>query len=221
MTKCQPISLRFSRAAFLMLPQLLIVKTGRNYHFKPVFEKSLKSSNSLFMDGSGSNYTHVRLIIHTLLLGCLNYHTKAFKHNYSPKSVSLAWSTSTIDQKCHAKYSKPFNSYIALLAINLLIFRRSFDFNMGKFDHQKGAFCDKISHKCLSLDVNSLRSWAELAWACPKSSRVVLIGVVIHGVLSEPVLWIGWPIWWLKHSPGYVSVSNRFGRGSLVVHISA
>ena len=146
-----------------MLPQLLIVKTGRNYHVKPVFGKFLNFSNILFLDGSSSNYIHTRLINHTLLRRCLNCHIRAFKHNYWPKTVSLAWSTSTIDQKCHSKYSKPFKSRIALLAIDSLIVRRSLDFKLGKFDHQKGAFCDKISHKCLSLDVNWLVSPGELA----------------------------------------------------------
>ena len=131
------------------------------------------------------------LFNHTLLRKCLNYHIATFKHNYRPKTVSLAWSTSTIDQKSNSKWFKPFNTRIALFAINSSTIYRSVDFNLGKFDHQKGAFCDKISHKCLSLDVNPLRSRPIIARACTDSSRVVLFRVVIHGVLSESVPGIG------------------------------
>ena len=71
MTIYHPISLKLRRTAFLMLPQLLIVKTRRKNHFKLVFWKILKSSNPLFMNRSGSNYMYKRVISSTLLRRCL------------------------------------------------------------------------------------------------------------------------------------------------------
>ena len=153
-TKYQPISPKFSWTAFLMLPQLLIVKTRRNYHVKPVFQKYSIFLKSSILDRLGWNYMYGRVINRTLLRKCLNYQIQSLNDNYLPKTVSLAWSTPTIDQKSNSKHSKPLKTRITLLAINSSTVRRYLDFDLGKFDHQKGAFCDKISHKWLASDVN-------------------------------------------------------------------
>ena len=127
----------------------------------------------------------------TLLRKGLNYQIQSTNDNYVPKTVLLAWSTPTIDQKSNPKHSKPHKNQIALLAINSLTVYRYLDFDLGKFDHQKGAFCDKISHKCLASDVISLVSPGEVVLYAYDLARVVIFCVVIHGVISEPVLSIG------------------------------